>query len=226
MKMNSQTVSHTEKEEIRQLCLSAGADLAGMASVGRFTEAPTGFHPTDILSQARTVIVLAGRFAQEAVSAQPPGYTAMRNESVRQMNEIATTVAKSLKKRGYKAKVVHPIRCGKHNDRTCGPLSLKHAAQLAGLGHIGRNHLLTHETFGNMLWFSAVVTDLELPPDPLSDQDFCKQCNLCVGHCPSGALNEEIFNQKACRKHAFTTKDSKLEIRCWKCRTICPHGIR
>ena len=80
----------------------------------------------------------------------------------------------------------------------------------------------------NLLWFTAVITSLELEPDPLATYQVCNNCNLCVDLCPSGALaDENNFSQKGCRKVCYITVKGVLELRCWQCRNVCPykHGI-
>lgn len=45
-------------KEIKKLCRSFGADLVGVASVERFVNAPKGYHPTDVMPTAKSVISL------------------------------------------------------------------------------------------------------------------------------------------------------------------------
>ena len=104
-----------------------------------------------------------------------------------------------------------------------GYISLKHAAEIAGLGVIGKNYLLTNPQYGNLLWLSAVLTDAWLTPDEKARSTMCNNCNKCVEACPAGALNDlSSFGRKGCSKF-FTIEDRKFKIKCFKCRTICPH---
>ena len=45
-------------KEIKKLCRSFGADLVGVASVELFVNAPKGYHPTDVMPTAKSVISL------------------------------------------------------------------------------------------------------------------------------------------------------------------------
>ena len=45
-------------KEIKKLCRSFGADLVGVASVERFVNAPKGYHPTNVMPTAKSVISL------------------------------------------------------------------------------------------------------------------------------------------------------------------------
>lgn len=47
------------KEQIREMVLSCGADLCGIANIDRFDDFPTGFKPTDIDCECKSVISFA-----------------------------------------------------------------------------------------------------------------------------------------------------------------------
>ena len=71
---------------------------------------------------------------------------------------------------GYKTKVISAAG-GKWVDvngdgrkEQFGYISLKHAAEIAGLGVIGKNYLLTNPQYGNLIWLSAILTNAELTP--------------------------------------------------------------
>ncbi len=56
----------TLTEKIKQDCMNAGVDLVGITPVERFTEAPAGFHPADVLPSCMSVIVLCGAFSADS----------------------------------------------------------------------------------------------------------------------------------------------------------------
>ena len=55
--------------EVKDILLSLGVDLCGVASVERFSEAPEGFHPRDVLPACRSVVVFGKRFLAGASTA-------------------------------------------------------------------------------------------------------------------------------------------------------------
>ena len=180
-------------KEIKKLCRSFGADLVGVASVERFVNAPKGYHPTDVMPTAKSVISLGMVLPKDILEQDIRTYTDIRNEAVKKMDKVAADVAAELKGLKYKAVSIVSLS-GKFVDgHFRSRVSLKHAAELAGLGVIARNYLLTNNKYGNLLWFTAVVTSLELEPDPLATYQVCNNCNLCVDLCPSGALTDEKF---------------------------------
>jgi len=213
-------------ETVKEYGFSAGASVVGIASSKDFGLAPEGFKPTDVLAECLSVVVLGATFPQEVLS-DTAQYTASRNAMLTAMTNMAKEVAKRIKADGYKTKAISASG-GKWVDgdgrkEQFGHISLKHAAELAGLGTIGRNYLLTNPTYGNLLWLSAVLTDADLVPDQKTPRNMCDNCNLCVETCPSGALDgPALFGKKGCSQF-FTMVDRKFEIKCFACRTACPH---
>ena len=211
-------------ELVKRYGIEAGAVVVGIAAAGDFAFAPEGFKPTDVLEGCRSVIVLGVPFSPKTLGMSPPEYTELRNAILTKMTDIAKTVAKRItKESGNKLKAISASGGKTIDGKMYGHISLKHAAELAGLGVITRNYLLTSPQYGNRLWLSAVLTDAELMPNEKLQYIICENCNLCVGACPVGALDDpESFGWKECRKF-FMIENKKLVIKCWKCRAVCPH---
>jgi len=207
----------------------AGAGVVGIACSDAFDQAPDGFRPSDAMEGCRSVIVLGSPFPQEAILGNPVGYIDIRNEINARMKDIAKNVSKRIKDDGYKVKIVSGIDGKWVDGMQHGSISLKHAAELAGLGFIGRNYLLINPEHGTLLWFNAILTDAELVPDERIRNTVCGDCDRCVILCPSKALDDPAsFGKKACSGTMFKMVGSKWEIKCYLCRKICPHrfGIK
>ncbi len=113
-----------------------------------------------------------------------------------------------------------------HKERKIkGIISLKHAAERAGLGKMGKNTLLINDRYGNMLWLGAVLTSAELEPDALASYQVCPEnCSICLKSCPVNALDGISINQRKCGKHAFNNDQyGGWRIECNTCRKVCPH---
>lgn len=213
---------------VKEYGINAGANVVGIAASKDFSLAPEGFKPTDVLPECLSIIVLGATFSPEVLN-DIAEYTASRNAMLTAMTNMAKEVAKKVKADGCKAKVISAAG-GKWVDgdgrkEQFGYISLKHAAEIAGLGIIGKNYLLTNPQYGNLLWFSAVLVDADLMPDKKTHFTMCDNCNKCVEACPASALdNLASFGKKGCSKF-FTIEDRKFKIKCFLCRTICPHSF-
>ena len=199
--------------------------MVGIAASKDFGLAPEGFKPSDTLNGCLSVVVLGAPFPHEALLKKSVEYTAIRNGMLEKMNGVAKEVAKQITRKGYKAKAICGAGpCKKVEGRYYGQISLKHAAELAGLGIIGRNYLLANPEYGNLLWFSAVLTDADLVPDKKAQYAVCNNCDKCVEMCPSKALNNPaLFGQQECNAACFKLVNGKWMLNCFLCRKVCPN---
>ena len=212
---------------VKEFGRSAGAAVVGIASCEDFALAPEGFKPSDVLVQCRSVIVLGAASPPEVLSSAEE-YTASRNAMLSAMTDMAKETAKRIKAAGHKTKVISAAggrwMDGDGRKEQFGYISLKHAAEIAGLGVIGRNYLLTNPQFGSLPWLSAVLTDAYLEPDERAELDICGSCSKCIDACPAGALNNSsLFGKKGCSKF-FVIEDKRFKIKCFACRSVCPHA--
>lgn len=225
-----------DAKAVKEMAYELGANLCGIAPVERFSGAPAGHHPTDLLAGCRSVIVLACEWPHDAVDVTTIAYTMTRDNMAVKLNTLAERLAKQLSERGlitlckWSMGSTRLEEDGRYRDL----LSLKHAAMLAGLGNIGKNTLLINEQYGNMIWMSAVLTTAELEGDPLSMYEVCPAgCQRCVKACPVGALGGAWMKQTACFDHAYRSENGRIDdkdevILCNTCRVTCPFhlGIR
>ncbi len=219
------------KQDIKQCAYDLGADLCGIASVDRFEQAPAGFHPKDIYPEVRTIVVIARRFPEgpfHAKSIIP--YSATNDVLIEDMVHMTCHLGMELEKRLHIMAVPvvsEPYEYWDEEKREGkGILSLKHAGMLAGMGHIGKNTLLTHKVYGNRLSLGAVLLNIDIEPDPLEDETLCQDdCRRCIEACPVSAISDIGVNQKRCRSHSGrkTSKGYALTV-CKVCRQVCPHG--
>jgi len=207
---------------------SLGAFVCGVASAAKFSSAPQGFRPTDILPSAQSVIVMGNEFNRGVFEAKTNApYTLVRNHLVQCLDSIAVGLSFSLEAEGYLAVPVpssEPYECWDASLRHGrGILSLKHAAQLAGLGRIGKNTLLINKRHGNRLWLSAVITDAVIEADPMTATMCPDNCRICLDACPESALDGTTIDQQKCRRRcASVTEGGGLLYACNICRRECP----
>ena len=224
MKNLSNIANELTNETVKEYGLNAGANVVGIAASKDFDMAPDGFKPSDNLEGCLSVIVLGATFPQEVLN-DIVEYTACRNTMLTKMTNMAKEVAKRINADGYQAKAISASGGKTVDGDLYGHISLKHAAELAGLGIITRNYLLTNPEYGNLLWFSAVLTDADLIPDKKAQYIDCNNCNKCVETCPSRALdNPALFGKKGCSKF-FKIENKKFVIKCFSCRKVCPYSF-
>jgi epoxyqueuosine reductase len=207
-----------------------GADVCGIAGVGRFSSAPKGFHPSDILPEAVSVIVFAKQFPKGVFHAKTNApYTLIRESLMHTIDAISIQLVMDIEQAGFLAVPIPSAEpytyWDKDNREGRGLLSLRHAAALSGLGWIGRNTLLVNSTFGNRLWLSAVLTDIALDEDPLAENLCPDNCRICLDACPQQALDGTTIVQRKCREICFSsTEGGGYLYACNLCRKECPYS--
>ena len=219
-----------EKEAIKKIIYQLGADVCGVASVDEFQNAPEGFHPHDIFSGSRSVIIFGKQFPKGTfISESHAPYTLARQQLVQYVDNLSLNVSGLIEKEGFIALPVPSSEPYEYWDprrrHGRGILSLKHSARLAGLGSIGKNTLLINEKYGNRLWLGGIITNIDLESDSLSNVFCPPNCQICINACPQSALNGTTINQKKCREICFSsTEGGGWLIACNSCRIQCPYA--
>jgi epoxyqueuosine reductase len=119
------------------------------------------------------------------------------------------------------------------------PIAEKAIAQRAGLGFIGKNHLLTNPKLGSFLLLGELIINLPLKADKsLPKKDFCKSCTRCIASCPTGAISKSLFfDARRCVSYLTIEykgripKELKSKINsnlfgCDKCILACPYNAK
>ena len=129
-------------KKVKEIMTKLGADLCGIADVSRFAEAPRGYHPQDVLPTCRSVISFGCRFpVGTLLCTSPIPYTRVRNSITPKMDAIALDFCIEMEKYGIVSVPIptNESQWDKNTGRWRSLISLKHAAQEAGLGTIGRH---------------------------------------------------------------------------------------
>ena len=111
------------------------------------------------------------------------------------------------------------------------PIDEVNAAAAAGLGIIGRNHLLISEKYSSFIFLGEIVTDLELPSEP-HEIRFCENCGICTSACPVDLSVEDCLSALTQKKGELTAVEEEKILRhglawgCDRCQTACPHTQR
>jgi epoxyqueuosine reductase len=219
----------TIREHIHQL----GADVCGIAAVARFEAAPRGFHPCDLFDHCQSVIVFGKALPQGTLEVSPRLlYLKAMGECLAELDRMSFLASRWIEDCGGGAVPLPsdaPHEFWDAERQTArGLLSLKHAAVEAGLGEIGKSTLLLNPTWGNRLMLGCVLTDLELPSDPVAPASLCPtHCRICLNSCPMRALDGVTIDQSRCRQlvYGFNAKGYAI-CNCNICRRTCPNARR
>lgn len=218
--------------EIKKLLYDSGADLCGIAPIERFKNAPDGFHPKDIFSECKSVVVFAKRVPSASMlSGNRVVYTHVTISILKELDRICVNACCYLDKLHVGAVMIPADTPYEYwdNERKQGKgiLSLKHAGELAGIGVIGKNTLLVNKDLGNMMYLGALLIDKVVDYDPMITEIYCyNKCKVCIENCPKKALNGITVDQLLCRSNiaAQSAKGDWL-YNCSKCRTLCPNVL-
>ncbi|NMA20589.1 MAG: epoxyqueuosine reductase [Lentisphaerae bacterium] len=188
---------------IRAAAYRFGADLCGFAPIERFEGIAPEHNPKSIFPQAKTVIVLGRRILRGAVrvteeqSAVSPyidfGLSMLEDQFLPKTAYdvvlfIETNHFDGVPIFGYdveaasKVYMADPVEAGKPAPNVY--VDIAHAAELAGLGRVGRHGMLITPEFGTLQRLSLVLTDMQLQVDPLCQVNFCEDCQACLDECP------------------------------------------
>lgn len=194
------------KEEIRQLALDKGLDFIGFANIERFTGAPPRMHPSSIFPECKTVIVMGKRVIRGGwrgieEGTHFPNYTYFDYHG--QLNSFFIhlplyELACAIEDSGYEAVPYYP---GPPEGQGNNPpiregavapnvhLAIRIAGLAAGLGEIGWSKVFLTKKFGPRVRMAAILTDMEIEPDPLMKPGtLCDKCMECVKGCSAHAI--------------------------------------
>lgn len=199
------------KESIREFALGLGVDDVGFAAVADYNS-PRSPKIETISPDIKSIIVLAYKELSSCDSEDKDTAMAGRQALMEFSRTANYRIARFLESK-YKAKAFtvpnsNPFAMVKETGGAVGQVSLRHAAQAAGLGVFGRHNLIIHPRFGTRVNFSAVLSDLDLTSDPQLTDELCTYCDICVEECPARALDEEgktVVNEcfKSCQPYGL-----------------------
>jgi epoxyqueuosine reductase QueG len=195
-------------DEIKSLALSLDVDCVGIAKRANYAKIEPKAN-LDILVQGAQSIVAFGIWMGDGAIESPSEVVQSQHLMIiyDELNRVALKLARELEKAGHRASTIPPhlpIEMSRETKGLIGPVSLRHAAEAAGLGKLGLNRLLISPRFGARLRLGGVVTDAPLQPDnPLADSP-CDNCMACVQACPVSAISQDgKTDVVACTRNNF-----------------------
>ena len=192
-------------------------ELIGVASVEASGSRELKERAAALLPKARSVVVMGKEIYREVVSLLKPSKQAGEAESGEllaahsdylngRLNRAVHELSILFRQKGYRSLPLPAV--GPSDQRfLTALLSYKHAAELAGLGRIGRHSLLITPTFGPRVRLACLLTEASLEPSPLVHKEYCTNCDACIQECPVQALqvpnqgDAYSMNKFACRTY-------------------------
>ncbi|MBI5073892.1 MAG: epoxyqueuosine reductase [Nitrospirae bacterium] len=161
----------------------------------------------------------------------------LNRETIRLLARLQGLTVSWLSSRGYRNLSIPPDS-DRQNDKLITKLYKlfchKTAATCSGLGWVGKNGLLINRHYGSRLSWATVLTNAPLDADEPVRESECGDCDLCVTHCPSGAVKGDhwsisnprrklvVYEKCAALKSRRQTLDGKPN--CGFCVTVCPYS--
>jgi epoxyqueuosine reductase len=146
---------------------------------------------------------------------------------------ISSRISSLIQNEGYNAL---PIPASERYDdnELCAVFSHKLAANMAGLGWIGKSCLLITPEFGPRVRWSTILTDAPLKPTGEPLENGCGECTECIDTCPVSAFTGENFrvhenrevryDARKCEKYFKVMEDAGKIPVCGLCIYNCPKG--
>ncbi|MBN1443818.1 MAG: tRNA epoxyqueuosine(34) reductase QueG, partial [Planctomycetes bacterium] len=242
------------REAIRERILREGFDRVGFARAGRAPGADLfeewlrrGHHasmeylarnrrrrvdPREVLPGARTVIVAALDYrAASSYGIAAPRADRGEISCYARGEDYHRIIEPRLRRACRWIREEHAAGARWYADT--GPVLEKSWAQEAGVGWIGKNTCSIDPERGSFFFLGAILTTLELPPDPPA-RDRCGECRLCIDACPTGAIIEpRVLDARRCISYLtiehrgeippeLEERIGQLVFGCDICQEVCP----
>lgn len=183
-------------------------------------------HPTELLSEAQTIVAFFLPFDREVVKASrqwayvEPVWSRAYVETNQLIEAIGAKLKQQLAGWGVKAVEQKPTDNFNRHDLTAA-WSHKSMAYVAGLGRFGLHQMLITPA-GVAGRCCSMVISAPIAPTPRPDAEYCLYlrggtCLRCVQSCPVGALTVDGLDKQRCWKHQQNKRDPDLERGCGKC---------
>lgn len=223
------------KEDLREKCLFWGADYFGVADLTPYEETLEELYDHKFKGLQRGIslaVRLPNRIVDEVMDHPSHIYLAYYDIANALLNQMALRVNNYLEKQGYEA---YPIPASQRvgDEKEGGIFSHRLAAELAGIGWIGKSCALVTKEVGPRVRLVTILTNAPLTGDaPIKNQ--CGDCMICTEACPAHAISGKPFRREDALSERFDfhkCDDYLSEVRqtfgkriCGRCIAVCPYG--
>ncbi len=167
--------------------------------------------PTDLLSNAKTVIVFFLPHSVEITQAlrQEKNIAQAWSDNYMILNTLLSQIAETLKQKLEDCYDIHSAMEPPTNNYDDVKLTAKWphktSAVIAGIGTFGLNRLLITQA-GCAGRLNSLIIDKKLEPTKRPSTSYCLyyklgKCSYCATHCPSGAITKIGWNRFRCNAY-------------------------
>jgi epoxyqueuosine reductase QueG len=227
------------REELKDCAKGLGIDMFGVADLSSASYAISiqgGQHIGEFPRAISLGITLVDDVVDELHRHDDPvvigTYRGLYTAVNAALDRAALMVAKRIQKAGFKA---YPIPASQmvNTIKFQGAFSHKLAANLAGLGWIGKSCLLITPDHGPRVRLATVLTDTPLETgSPVANG--CGDCRRCVDVCPVKAFTGVPFDPSEprdlrfmanlCDEYTERRSHTYGDVNCGLCVYVCPFG--
>jgi len=211
-------------------------DLMGVVSLETSTPKELKSSATSLLPKVRSVVVLGKEIYKEVVSLLSPSKEVGEAECGEllaphsdylngQLNRAVHNLAILFQKEGYRSLPLPAKGCPTDQRSLMAIFSYKHAAELAGLGTLGKHSLLITPEYGPRERLACLLTEAPLEGSSSPQKNHCINCTVCIQECPVHALKvparDEAYSidKFACRAYR------QAGMTCSVCMKVCDEVI-
>ena len=227
-------------KNLKERATRYGFDLVGVISAKTLDDVPSHYiahrdyetwtkKTTDYMEDAKSVIILGARVWDDLHDLVIRVQDHHEYPDEWRGRLYARRLVRYLNREGYKTVLEADL------------LSKKRMAELAGLGHYGKNSLIINPILGPWVRYRSIVTDAPLAPDNETCVDLCGECDECVKACPVGALTPYVVDPDRCLlgmpmeervskefRDVYTEHSPMVTENTWRmcqaCQRACPIG--
>ena len=228
-------------DTVRKISKSLGADFLGVADLSVAKDSICAQGGKEVARYPRAVSI--GLKLPHSIVDQLPYrneisvakvYTRHAYDVINQrLDHIVSRICSFLEFHGSKS---FPVPASQiiDEDNLLGVFSNKMAANLAGLGWIGKSCLLVTPEAGPRVRWAAVLTNATIEKTGGPMEDRCGNCTECVDICPAKAFTGRSFDAEEhrdfrfdvhkCQRYLDKLTDKMGVATCGMCLYVCPHG--
>jgi Fe-S-cluster-containing hydrogenase component 2 len=198
-----------DAQELRQICIEAGADDVGFVQVDRIELADQRADILQFFPHTKSLISFVLRMNREPIHNPARSVANVEfHQTGERVNETAHRIVAAMEARGIRAinpAMGFPMEMARVGTGKIWVVSHKPVAVAAGLGHMGIHRNVIHPKFGNFILLGTVLLDVMVNEyQQALDYNPCVECKLCVSACPVGAIDSDgAFNFSACYTHNY-----------------------